>query len=227
MIGVLFGINIVLALVIAFTTRMLQNHFSKLSKSVDIYLNPKAYKPESEIAFIRDLIEKYKYAYEAGENEHIEVETMIQNAFYKLRIGKFSYTTIQNMALKCKFIMWGILFIQVCIEILSNTPGKSISNFIFIIASTVLCIMIALMSILKNVVEQREQFFIKVQDFIVNIYPTQMKWKDKEKDVKALLSRIEALEAELEGYHMDNKDIQKETPIREEDIKMLLSKIDL
>lgn len=227
MIGVLFGINTILALVVAFTTHMLQNHFSKIGKSVDIYLNRKAYKPESEIAFIRDLIEKYKHAYEAGENGHIEVETMIQNAFYKLRIGKFSYITVQNIALKCKFIIWGIFFIQICMEILSNTPGRSISNFILIIASTILCIIIALMSIFRNIIEQREQLFIKIQDFIVNTYPTQMKWKDKQKDVKALLSRIEALEAELEEYHMDNKDIQQETQIKEEDIKILLSKIDL
>ena len=227
MIGVLFGINTILALVIAFTTHMLQNHFNKISKSMDIYLNPKAYKPESEIAFIRDLIEKYKHAYEAEGNGHIEVETMIQNAFYKLRIGKFSYITIQNIALKCKFIMWGIFFIQICMEILSNTPGRSISNFILIISSTILCVIIALMSIFRNIVEQREQLFIKVQDFIVNTYPTEMKWKDRQKDVKALLSRIEALEAELEEYHVDSKDMKEDTQIKEEDIKILLSKIDL
>ncbi|MEF9958822.1 MAG: hypothetical protein RR448_03975 [Niameybacter sp.] len=227
MIGVLFGINTVLALIVAFTTRMLQNHFEKINKSIQVYLNPKAYKTESDITFIRKLIEKYQRIYEAQDGENIEVETMIQTAFYETRIGRFSYITIQNIALRCKLIMWTILFVQVCIEILSKAPGRSISNFILIIASTVLCLIVALMGVFRNIIEEREQLFIKVQDFIVNTYPTELKWKDKQKDIKALLARIEELETELEAYHIGDQKIQQDPHIKENDIKILLSQIDL
>ncbi|MDA3730479.1 hypothetical protein PBV87_03025 [Niameybacter massiliensis] len=227
MIGVLFGINALLALIVTFTTRMLQNHFEKINKSIQVYLNPKAYKTESEIDFIRNLIDKYQRVFEAQNGENIEVETMVQNAFYEKRIGRFSYITIQNIALKSKLVMWGALSIQVFIEILSKSPGSSIKNFIFIIASTILCLIISLMGVIKNIVEEREQLFIKIQDFMINTYPSEMKWKDKQKDVKALLARIEELEAELEQYHMGNEKLPQATQINEEDIKILLSKIDL
>lgn len=227
MIGVLFGINAVMALIVTFTTRMLQNHFNKINKSIQIYLNPKAYKTESEIDFIRSLIEKYQRIYEAQNGENIEVETMIQNAFYEKRIGRFAYITVQNIALKSKLIMWGILSIQVLMEILGKAPGSSITNFIFIIASTILCLIISLMSVIRNVSEEREQLFIKIQDFVMNTYPTEMKWKDKQKDVKALLARIDELETELEQYHMGNEELPQPTQINEADIKILLSKIDL
>lgn len=227
MIGVLFGINALLALIVTFTTRMLQNHFEKINKSIQVYLNPKAYKTESEIDFIRNLIDKYQRVFEAQNGENIEVETMVQNAFYEKRIGRFSYIMIQNIALKSKLVMWGVLSIQVFIEILSKSPGSSIKNFIFIIASTILCLIISLMGVIKNIVEEREQLFIKIQDFMINTYPSEMKWKDKQKDVKALLARIEELEAELEQYHMGNEKLPQATQINEEDIKILLSKIDL
>lgn len=227
MIGVLFAVNTMLALAIAFATTMLQNHFSKIEKSIQTYLNPKAYKPESEVAFIRDLIEKYQKSYEAHEDANIDVESMIQVAFYKEKVGKFSYAMVQNIAVKSRLVMWVILFMQITLEILSTRPGQSISNFILIVMSTVLCIMTTFLGIFKNVAEEREQLFIKLQDFIINTYPTEMKWKDKQKDVKALLDRIEVLEAELAGYQENSEISQQEKQIKEVDIKMLLSKIDL
>lgn len=227
MIGVLFGINTMLALAVAFATTMLQNHFSKIEKSIEIYHNPKAYKTESEIAFIRDLTEKYQKACETGESEYIDVEAMIQVAFYKKKVGKFSYQSVQNVAIKSKLLMWGIACAQIVLEILSTKPGQSIPHFIFIVMSTVLCIMITLLSIFKGVNEEKEQLFIKIQDYIRNTYPTELKWKEKQKDVKALLDKIEKLEAELEEYQSDKKVSTQEKQIKEEDIKMLLNHIDM
>lgn len=227
MIGILFGINTMLALAVAFATTMLQNHFSKIEKSIEIYHNPKAYKTESEIAFIRDLTEKYQKAYQTGESEYIDVEAMIQVAFYEKKVGKFSYHTVQNIAVKSKLIMWAVLCIQIVLEILSMNPGQSIPHFIFIVMSTVLCILITLIGIFKGVIEEKEQLFIKIQDYIRNTYPTEIKWKEKQKDVKELLDKIDKLEAELEHYQMNQEVPSKEKQIKEEDIKMLLNKIDM
>lgn len=227
MIGVLFGINTMLALAVAFTTTMLQNHFNKIQRSMQIYLNSKAYKTESDIAFIRDLIDKYQKAYKAQNGTNIDVEAMIQVAFYEKKIGKFPYAIVQNINIKSKLVMWGILFVQISFEILSRTPGQSIPNFIFIVSSTILCVIITFLGILKSVNEKREQLFVQIQDYITNTYPTEMNWVDKQKDVKVLLERIEKLEAELEAYQEDSTIPAKEKQIKEADIKMLLSKIDL
>lgn len=227
MIGILFGINTILALAVAFATTMLQNHFSKIEKSIEIYHNPKAYKTGSEIAFIRDLTEKYQKAYEVGESDHIDIEAMIQAAFYEKKVGKFPYYVVQNIAIKSKLIMWIVLCIQIVLEILSTKPGYSISNFIFIVVSTVLCIMITLLGIFKDIHEQREQLFIKLQDYVRNTYPTEIKWIEKQKDVKVLLDKIEKLETELQEYQQAKVVSSNEKHIREEDIKMLLSQIDI
>lgn len=227
MIGVLFGINTMLALAVTFTTTMLQNHFNKIDRSMQVYLNPKAYKTESDTAFIRDLIDKYQKAYKAQDGAHIDLEAMIQVAFYRKKVGKFSYAVVQNIAIKSKLVMWGILFVQIAFEILSAAPGQSIPKFIFIVSSTILCVIITFLGILKNINEEREQLFVKIQDYITNTYPAEMNGKDKQKDVKVLLEKIEKLEAELEAYQGDSEMTVQDKKIKEADIKMLLSKIDL
>ena len=152
---------------------------------------------------------------------------MIQAAFYEKKVGKFPYYVVQNIAIKSKLIMWIVLCIQIVLEILSTKPGYSISNFIFIVVSTVLCIMITLLGIFKGIHEQREQLFIKLQDYVRNTYPTEIKWIEKQKDVKVLLDKIEKLETELQEYQQAKVVSSNEEHIREEDIKMLLSQIDI
>lgn len=227
MIGVLFGINTMLALAVAFTTTMLQNHFNKIDRSMQVYLNPKAYKTESDTAFIRNLIDKYQKAYKAQDGVYIDLEAMIQVAFYGKKVGKFSYAVVQNIAIKSKLVMWGILFVQIAFEILSVAPGQSIPKFFFIVSSIILCVIITFLGILKNINEEREQLFVKIQDYIKNTYPAEMNGKDKQKDVKALLEKIEKLEAELEAYQGDSEMTVQNKKIKEADIKMLLSKIDI
>ena len=227
MIGVLFGINVLIALIIIFATTMLQNHFRKIEKSIAIYHNPKAYKTGSDIAFIRDLTEKYQKVYELGESGHIDLGAMIQTAFYAKKVGKFPYYRVQNIALKGKWIMWGILGIQVVLGILSMSTKSFILNLIFLVMSALLCLVITLLGIFKGIHEQREQLFIKLQDYITNTYPTEMKWLEKQKDVKVLLDKIEKLEDELQEYRQANTVVSNEKSIREEDIKKVLNQIDI
>lgn len=236
MIGGLFLVNAVLAIVILFTSSMLQNHFTKLEKSIAIYTDTKAYKPERYIDFISKLIERYKVLSQE-KLKKIDIETMILKALYEEKVGKFFYVHIQSIALQGRAIMWAVLVVQITFEILGKNPGQSISHFIYIVASTFLCMIITLMSVFKSIRDQRDQLVIKMQDYIVNAYPVEVSWKNKQKNIKELLGRIEKLENELESYQ-NNEDretttemlAEAEVPVdrlKEEDIKNLLEKFDL
>lgn len=231
MIGGLFFANAVLAGIILFTTSMLQNHFSKLEKSISIYTDNKAYKSQQDIQFISKLIDRYK-ALNAEEVKSLDIETMILKALYEEKIGKFEYLHVQSIALQGKGLMWAILVIQITFEILGNNPGQSIAHFIYIVASTFLCILITLIGVVKSILEQKNKLLIKLQDYIANTYPAELSWKTKQKNIKELLSKIEKLENQLESYQ-NKEDAQEETEeeqlnkLKEDDIKSLLEKLDL
>ena len=227
MIGVLFGINVLIALIIIFATTMLQNHFKKLEKSIMIYHNPKVYKTGSDIAFIRDLMEKYEKAYELGECKKVDLPSMIQASFYEKKVGKFPYYQVQSIALKGKWVMWFVFSIQVLLGVLSSDTQHMTLNSIFVVASGLIGFIITLLGVFKGIPEQREQLFIKLQDYIMNAYPTEMKYLEKQKDVKVLLDKIEKLEGELEEYRQANMPIEAEKSLREEDIKKVLNQIDI
>ena len=227
MIGVLFGINVLLALIIIFATTMLQNHFKKLEKSIAIYHNPKVYKTGSDIAFIRDLMEKYQKTYELGESRQVDLVSMIQAAFYEKKVGKFPYYRVQNIALKGKWFMWFVFSMQVLLGVLSTDTKRTTLNIIFVAASGLICFTVTLLGVFKGIPEQREQLLIKLQDYMANTYPTEIKGLERQKDVKVLLDKIEKLEDELEEYRQASTRVKSEKTIREEDIKKVLNQIDI
>lgn len=238
MIGVLFFVNAIVAIIILFTTSMLQNHFTKIERSLNIYTDTKAYKPEGEVRFINKLISRYK-TLSQQKNSSIDIETMILKAFYEERIGRFSYIKVQAIALQGKIMMWIILVLQIAFEILGKNPGQSIGHFIYIVASTFLCMLTTLISVIKSIADQREQLLIKLQDYIINAYPAEISWQSKQKNIKDLLHKIEKLENELQNYQTQKqqKEVLKQEKevlskqvdkkLKEEDIKNLLEKFNL
>lgn len=220
MIGVLFGVNILLALGIGLTTAMLQNYFNKIEKSLTIYGNPKAYKPQSHIAFIDGLIEKFRNLAEADE-EVVEPEYIIQERFSKEKIGVFSYQKVHRLATKGKVMVWGVLAIQMMIELMSKMPGQSISDFIYIVGSTLICMLITLIDVVKNVSEQKNKLVEKIKEYIFNTYPNELDQRHKQKAYQELMEKLDHLEFEP----VDQEDKQEEW-LAEEDIKTLLQELD-
>jgi hypothetical protein len=229
MIGGLFFINIVVALVILLTTSMLQNHFARIEKSIRMYNDPKGYETKTETSFLYKLVQKYKALTIQGP-EKIDVEAMIASSFYEEKIGKFPYIKVQSIALEGKFIMWIILVLQIGFEILGQNPGQSIRHFIYIVASTFLCMLITLIGVIKSIADQRDQMLIKVQDYLSNTYPIEVYSKNKDQNMKELLIKIEKLETELESYQKKGSETKKEAQeafLKETDIKDLLEKFNI
>ncbi|MGL4345252.1 MAG: hypothetical protein ACRCTE_08650 [Cellulosilyticaceae bacterium] len=230
MIGGLFAVNVLLCVITFLTTSMLQNHFHRIHRSISIYLDAKAYKPNSEIAFISKVLKRYQEISCNCEDQtaivpHVDVEVMINKALYEEKIGRFSYLGVQSIATRAKVVMWAILVIQIALEILSTAPGSSIPNFIFVVASTVVCILATLYTILKSVPEKRTQLIVKVHDYVVNTYPSDLIGKSKQQEIKELMERIQKLEDELENYHQ-NSEAPKDK-LNGQEIMHLLKEIDL
>lgn len=230
MIAVLFGINVLLCITTFLATSMLQNHFKKIHRSMTIYLDSKAYKPSSEISFLTKVLKRYQELSHGREGQativpHIDVEVMLHKALYEEKIGKFSYLGVQTMAVKGKVIMWAIVVVQIGLEIAGGEPGRSLNNFIFIVASTLICMLVTLYAIIKSVPEHREQLIVKVHDYIVNTYPSDLLGRSKQQEIKELMERIQKLEDELENYHQHPE--VKEDKLNGKEIMHLLKEIDL
>lgn len=195
-----------------------------------IYLDTKAYKPNSEVSFITKVLKRYQ---ELSRNQtaeqaivpHIDVEVMIHKALYEENIGKFSYLGVQSIAIKGKVIMWAILIVQIALEIMSGQPGRSVVNFIFIVGSTMLCMVVTLYSIVKSVLDKREQLVVKVHDYVVNTYPVDLLERTKQQEIKELMERIQKLEDELETYQQHSEPPQEKMSGQE--LMHLLSEIDM
>lgn len=223
MIGVLFGANIILALLSGLAIAMVQHHFNRIEKSIRIYGDPKAYKPRSNIVFIETVINTIR---ELGEKElkGEYIQRIIHQCFMEQKIGYFSCKWTQNIAIKGKFIMWVILGIQIAIEILGKSPGNSVSNFIFIVGSTLLCLFFSLVGIVKNIGEYRMNLLCKVQDYIMNTYPVELANKNKSKDIQELLDKIDKIDIGIESTEQNK--VASEIGLKETDIRVFLQRLD-
>ena len=228
MIGVLLGINVLLSFLIVLTTAMVQNHFKKIEKSLAIYADPKAYKPHSQIAFIDGV----KTKIQACDLESAKIETIeriIQKEFYQQKVGSFQYTTIEKIATKSKLLMWVVLAGQIALEVMAERPGSSMMHFSWIIISALLCLCFLLVGVIKNITEQREQFFKTIEDYIINIYPTEISKRNKSKDYIALLEKLDALTLEPDEVGVTQEPVVEvgvEAHLKEEDIQQFLHHLD-
>lgn len=231
MISVLFGVNVLICIITFLTTSMLQNHFNKIHRSMVIYLDNRAYRPNSEVSFVNKVLSRYQELSSNRTEEeaivpHIDVEVMIYNALYEEHIGKFSYLGVQSMATRGKVVMWAILVIQIALEIMGGQPGRSVVNFIFIVASTLICMIVTLYSIIKSVPEKRQQLVVKVHDYIVNTYPVDLLERTKQQEIKELMERIQKLEGELETYQQNTQHLSPEK-MSSKELMHFLSEIDM
>lgn len=239
MIGLLLAINIVLSFIILLATSMIQNHFKRIDRSMEIYADKKIYKSRSDTLFLDILLEKYKLIVGYNKNSNVDMAMMIHKAFCEAYIGRFKYTKVQSIANKGKIVMWGMLIIQIGLELLKGVEAYSKIGFILIIANSLLCMLITLIGVIKGILEERERLTIKLADYIVNTYPAEIEWQREQKNLKELKSEVEHLKEELYSYKTveTQKDIngveksagveEVEDILQEKDIIHLLDKMNL
>lgn len=211
---------------------MFSNNLKQISKSVDLYLDPKAYKPENEVRLITLLVDKYSH-YE--NQDLVDLHSLILDGFYNHKIGKFKATSIETLANKGKGLLWISIISMVVVEGLTVGLGRSNLNSILIIISAGLGIILAFYEIHSDIEMGKNQLFLKIKNHLSNEYP-QFKINQKEKEeVSFLLRKIEDLEGKIRKR--DKVDLQVkeekeekkpiEEELQEEDIIQILKCFDM
>ncbi len=214
----LFMFEILLGMVTTFTTYMVENKFRYIEKSLKMYTNNKAYVTEECIAFIDCVVNRYK-EYIDTFNETPDIDSIVKSHLAKEHIGRFSYVSVKNLATKVKYIMWGIIVLEILIPIL-NREGATFKTVIIVSISALLTISIDLYTIVRALDEHSEKLIVEISDYVVNVYPIQKEnIKCKEiKEMKIMGNKIIMLD------RTGNRTETKLTSVQEEKLKILTEK---
>ena len=225
----LLGFNIIIFLCTFLGITMFSNHLKRISKSIDIYLDPKAYKPKNQVKLISLLVDKYQ-SYE--DKSLIDIDSLIYDCFYHNKIGKFKPSRIESLAKKGKRLLWASIITMTLFEEITLGLGQSHPNSIMIIISALIGIVLAFIEIYKDIQIGKEKLFLKIKNHLINEYP-QFKTSQKEKQkVSLLLSKIDKLEAQIKKPEQApsptiyEEKIQ-ENELQEEDIANIINHFDI
>ena len=222
-------LNTIIFLCTSLGILMFANNLKRINRSVDIYLNPKAYKPKSDIRLIALLVDKYN---QYGDNELVDLDVLIVNGFYNERIGKFKTSVIETLATRGIRLLWVSVIAMVIMESLTVGLGKSNINSVMIIISAGLSVVLALYELYSDLDNGKNQLFLKIKNYLNNEYPL-LKTNQKEKEeVSLLLTKIEKLEEKISNYEnvkqsqkQDKK--KEEETLQEEDIIQILQSFNM
>lgn len=208
---------------------MFNNNLKKISKSIHIYLDPKAYKPASQVAFISLLMDKYQ-SYE--DKSLVDLDSFIKDNFYNNNIGKFKTSRIESFASKGKGLLWISTSLMMLYEMLTAGLGESRINSIGIIISICLGLVVVFFDIYADIKMGKQKLFIEISNHINNEYP-QFKADQREKEeANLLLNKIHQLETKINsGDKLEEEakeDFKKEEDtLQEEDIVQILMSFDM
>ena len=217
-------LNSILFLWTSLSIIMFSNNLKKISLSIDIYLDPKAYKPESEVKFISLLLDKYN-SYD--NKEMIDLDSLIRNCFYSVRIGKFKVSTIESIAIHGKGLLWFSIIAMILLETFTVGLGESNFNSTMIIISIALGIILAFFELYSDIKMAKENLFLKIKNHIHNEYPQFRVIRKEKEEISSLLKKISQLESKI---ITQEKQKHKEDPseeLQEEDIVQILKCFDL
>lgn len=228
MIKVFFVLNVIIFLCTSLGIIMFSNNLKRISKSIDIYLDPKAYKPESEVKLISLLVDKYQ-GYK--KKELVDLDSLIKDGFYNNKIGKFKVTIVETLANKGKRLLWLSIITMVLFESMTIGLGQSINHSIGIIINLGLGVILAFFEMYKNIDMGKQRLFFKIKDHLNNEYPQFRANKKEKEEISLLLNKINQLESEIRKYEKiefnerQEKRIQ-ENRLQEEDIAEILECFD-
>ncbi|WP_070000679.1 hypothetical protein [Cellulosilyticum sp. I15G10I2] len=191
----LFITELILAAIIIFTTYMMSNKFKGIEISLGIYSSPRAYKTQSHVAFIEKVIKKYKECIDTI-GEEANIESIIKSTLYKEYIGKFPFAAVKSIALKATRVMWGIIFLEGIVAFINNTTHE-VPTILIITTSILLTIMIEMFKYIKSVEDQNDVVIMLVQDYLLNVYPMEVRKSLTNKEIVRLRTRVTELEREL------------------------------
>lgn len=212
MIIIFFILNVTIFLVISLAMSMFDNHLKNISNSIDIFLDPKAYKPKSKMQFISSLLDKYKkYENELAMGKGIDV--LIDDCFYDQKVGIFNIFTIYTIAHQGKQLLWASIGLMVVFEEVTIGLGGSMIHSVLIILSGGLGLFLIFSQFYKDIDLEKQRLFVKVKNYLNHTYPylkSRQKEQEEQKEVFLLKSKISELEGEIEKFEQTNQQGLKE-----------------
>lgn len=176
----LFEIGIIFIIVLSHV--MLEKKYREVEKSIQIYTSKRAYRTKQSIAFIDDIIKRHVEFVEQ-KNELPDLYSMIKSSLLREYIGKFTFIGVNNIAHKGKYIMWGIIVLEMTIGCINNV-AISLEGIVVIISSILLAIGVETFVIIKALEEKKEATIVLVEDYILNAYPLEANKQTKTNNAK-------------------------------------------
>lgn len=203
---ILLGINCILGMVMMLAIAMLYHRFNVIEKGVQAYLNPKVYASKSQTWFIESLVQKYEEL--DKKVDVIYLESMVKTHFNQQYIGRFSYLGVETMAIKTKYVMWGILFIQATNKMLWPLDLGT-SHGIVMGVNTLLCMTVTISSLLIHVESRKKLLCLKLSDYLLHRYPLLKKQHTKAKSVQRQFEKEKTKQVVTEDtFTLNEQDIK-------------------
>lgn len=160
------------------TTHMVEHKLHTIQASLGMYCNKRTYKTKADIDFIESIITSYKKLV-TDTDEEPDLESAIKRRLQYEYIGRFSYVSVKNIALKGKNLMWGVLAIEGLVVWMNQMQsyGQAVR---FITASLLLTVIMVIYVMIKRIDEKSEALIDEVIHYIKNIYPLEKIRKQKE-----------------------------------------------
>lgn len=227
MVVIFFILNMIIFSCTCLGIIMFHNNLKKISTSIDIYLDPRTYKPESQVKLISLLIEKYT---KCEKESFLDLDALIEEVFYSVPIGKFKTAAIETLARKGKGLLWINIVSMTLYEMIKTGLGQSNINSIVIILSAGIGVLLAFFEMYIDINMGKAQLFVKIKNYLNNEYP-QFRINQKEKEeVSILLEKIKDLEKTIDQHEEANLDKKENKvirePLQEEDIIQIIRSFD-
>lgn len=186
----LFIFELILVGLTILTTHMVEHKLYTLQASLGMYCNKRTYKTKADIDFIESIITSYKNLV-TDTDEEPDLESAIKRRLQYEYIGRFSYVSVKNIALKGKNLMWGVLAIEGLVVWMNQMQsyGQAVR---FITASLLLTVIMVIYVMIKRIDEKSEALIDEVIHYIKNIYPLEKISQKKESLGKGITISLEA-----------------------------------
>lgn len=165
----LFIFEIIIVGLTIFTTHMVEHKFKLIRVSLSMYCNKRTYKTKANIDFIEAIMNAYQKL-SSDTDEEPDLESAIRRKLQHEYIGKFTYISVKNVAIKARHLMWAILGLEFLVAWI-NQEANNGEVLILITASLLLTLIMAFYGIIRGLNEKSEALIDEVIHYVRNIYP--------------------------------------------------------
>lgn len=194
--------EIILIGLTVFTTHMVEHKFTGIHNSLDMYCSKRAYKTKADINFIETIIMDYKRLC-IDTDEEPDLPSAVSLKLHKEYIGKFTYVSIKNIAIKAKHLMWGVFAAEILIAWTNQVVGDK-QTIIITTTSLLLTMMMYFYGVIKGIEEKQETLIDEVTHYIKNVYPMEQIKQNKKEQEQCKVSHIKNKDDDIEPFLKGN-----------------------